>query len=113
MRYHQLLLAGPDDDRIFRILDGQEEVPKADVPDDAYQTSGESQASQMFLVKVPGYDKLEDIIFVPVIRVDHVLSNVPEISDPSQLYGDLDLFQEVSACTLWIGRLPSARAGER
>ncbi len=94
MRYRQLLQAGLDDDRILRILDGQEEAPKTDVPEDASQTSSESQASQMFLGKVPGCDKLEDLIFVPVIRVDHVLSNVPEISDPSQLCGDLDIFQE-------------------
>ncbi|PBK78591.1 hypothetical protein ARMSODRAFT_1078122 [Armillaria solidipes] len=45
---------GLDDDRILRILDGQEEAPETDVLDDSSQTSSESQASQMFLAKVPG-----------------------------------------------------------
>ncbi len=93
--HSKLLRTGLDDDRILRILDGQEEAPDTDVSDDASQTSTDSEASQMFLAKVPGCDKLEeDRIFVPVMRFDHVLSNVPEISDPSQLCGDLDLFQE-------------------
>ncbi|PBK92986.1 hypothetical protein ARMGADRAFT_143952 [Armillaria gallica] len=94
--HRELLRTGLDDDRILRILDGQEEVPDTDVPDDASQTSTDSQASQMFLATVPGCDKLEeDRIFVPVMRIDLVLTNVPEISDPSQLCGDLDLFQEI------------------
>ncbi|KAK0239702.1 hypothetical protein EDD85DRAFT_787950 [Armillaria nabsnona] len=94
--YSELLQTGLDDDRILRILDGQEEAPETDVLDDASQTSTDSQASQMFLAKVPGCDKLEeDRIFVPVMRFDLILSNVPEISDPSQLFGDLDLFQEI------------------
>ncbi len=93
--HRELLRTGLDDDRILRILDGQEEVPDTDVPDDASQTSTDSRASQMFLATVPGCDKLEeDCIFVPVMRINLVLSNVPEISDPSQLCGDLDLFQE-------------------
>ncbi|PBK92968.1 hypothetical protein ARMGADRAFT_1030429 [Armillaria gallica] len=65
---------GLDDDSILRILDGQEEATETDVPDDASRTSSESQASQMFFTKVPGCDKLEDLIFVPLIRVDRVLS---------------------------------------
>ncbi len=93
--YRELLRTGLDDDRILRILDGQEGVPDTDVSDDASQASTDSQASQMFLATVPGCDKpCEDRIFVPVMRIDLVLSNVPEISDPSQLCGDLDLFQE-------------------
>ncbi|PBK78935.1 hypothetical protein ARMSODRAFT_947541 [Armillaria solidipes] len=95
MRYRQLLQDGLDDDRILRILDGQEEAPETDVPDGSSQTSSESQASQVFLAKVPGCAKLEeDLILVPVMRVDHVLSNVPEISDRSQLCGELDIFRE-------------------
>ncbi|KAK0196708.1 hypothetical protein F5146DRAFT_1012601 [Armillaria mellea] len=94
--YRELLQAGLDDDRILRILDGQEEAPDADVPDNASQTSAYSEASQMFLAKVPGAGELEeDLIFVAVMRIDHVLSNVPEICDPSQLCGDLDLFQGI------------------
>ncbi|KAK0196659.1 hypothetical protein F5146DRAFT_12708 [Armillaria mellea] len=91
--YSKLLQIGLDDDRIMRILDGQEEAPDSDVPDDASQTS---EARQMFLAAVPGCDKLEeDEVFSPVMRFDHVLSNVPAISDPSQLVGDLDFFQEI------------------
>ncbi|KAK0441973.1 hypothetical protein EV421DRAFT_1952707 [Armillaria borealis] len=82
--YTQLLRTGLNDDRILRILDGQEEAPDTDIPDDASQTSTDS------------CDRLEeDRIFVLVMRFDHVLSNVPEISDPSQLFGDMDLFQEI------------------
>ncbi|KAK0497009.1 hypothetical protein EDD18DRAFT_1462651 [Armillaria luteobubalina] len=97
-RLYRDLLSRPglDDDRILRILDGQEEVPDTDVPDDVSQNSMDSQANQMFLAKVPGCDKLEeDYNFTPVMRIDLVLSNVAEISDPSQLIGDLDLFQEI------------------
>ncbi|PBK78601.1 hypothetical protein ARMSODRAFT_1030838 [Armillaria solidipes] len=94
--YSKLLQTGLDNDRILRILDGQEEAPDTDMLDDASQTSTDSQASQMFLATVPGCDKLkEDRIFVPVMSFDHVLSNIPEISDPSQLFKDMDLFQEI------------------
>ncbi|KAK0228931.1 hypothetical protein IW262DRAFT_651322 [Armillaria fumosa] len=97
-KLHRDLLSrtGLDDDRIMRILDGQEEVPDMDISDDASQTSMDSQASQMFLADVPGCDKLEeDCTFIPVMRFDHVLSNVPEICDLSQLRGDLDVFQVI------------------
>ncbi|KAK0441987.1 hypothetical protein EV421DRAFT_2036171 [Armillaria borealis] len=91
IRYRELLRAGLDDDRILRILDGQEDAPDTD---DASET--DSQICKTFLSKIPGSDKpQEDRIFMPVMRIDHVLSNVPEISDPSQLHGDVDLFQEI------------------
>ncbi|KAK0497012.1 hypothetical protein EDD18DRAFT_1164938 [Armillaria luteobubalina] len=71
-------------------------TPDTDISDDASQTSADSQASQMFLAEVPGCDNLEeDYTFIPVMRFDHVLSNAPEICDPSQLCGDLDVFQEI------------------
>ncbi|PBK93004.1 hypothetical protein ARMGADRAFT_1165303 [Armillaria gallica] len=90
-RYGELLRAGLDDDRILRILDGQEDAPDID---DASET--DSQICKTFLAKIPGSDKPEeDCAFVPVMRIDHVLSNVPEISDPSQLCGDVDLFQDI------------------
>ncbi|KAK0183657.1 hypothetical protein F5146DRAFT_151568 [Armillaria mellea] len=94
---HGELLSRPglDHDKILRILNGQEEVPDKDVPDDASQRSTNSQASQIFLAEVPGCDQLEeDYNFAPVMRIGLVLSDVPEICDPSQLCGDLDLFQE-------------------
>ncbi len=90
IRYRELLRAGLDDDRILRILDGQDDAPDTN---DASET--DSQNFKTFLAKTPGSDKPEeDRIFVPVLRIDHVLSNVSEISDPSQLHGDVDLFQE-------------------
>ncbi|KAG7448175.1 uncharacterized protein BT62DRAFT_930270 [Guyanagaster necrorhizus] len=94
IRYGQFLQAGLDDDHILRILDGQEDAPATDVPDDASET--DSLASQMFLAKQPGSDKVEhELCFMPVMHFDHILSNVPEIADPSQLCGDLLLFQEI------------------
>ncbi|PBK78602.1 hypothetical protein ARMSODRAFT_968693 [Armillaria solidipes] len=76
-RYGELRRAGLDDET-----------------DNASET--DSQICKTFFAKIPGSDKSkEDAIFVPVMRIDHVLSNVPEISDPSQLFGDLDLFQEI------------------
>ncbi|KAG7448163.1 uncharacterized protein BT62DRAFT_1074667 [Guyanagaster necrorhizus] len=94
VRYRQFLHAGLDDDQILRILDGQESAPATDVPDDASET--DSLASQMFLAKLPGSDNLEEeLCFVPIMRFDHVLSNVPGIAALSQLCGDLDLFQEI------------------
>ncbi|KAG7442175.1 uncharacterized protein BT62DRAFT_936268 [Guyanagaster necrorhizus] len=93
-RYEQLLRVGLDDDQILRVLDGQEDPLATDVPDEASET--DSLASPMLLAKVPSSDKLEyEPCFVPVMRIDHILSNVPEIADPSQLCGDLDLFQEI------------------
>ncbi|KAK0484042.1 hypothetical protein IW261DRAFT_1606100 [Armillaria novae-zelandiae] len=87
-RYGELLRAGLDDDRILRILDGQEDGPDTD---DSSET--DSQVCKTLLAKIPGIDTPEeDRSFVPVMRIDHVLSNVPEISDPSQLIGDVDLF---------------------
>ncbi|KAK0496993.1 hypothetical protein EDD18DRAFT_183185 [Armillaria luteobubalina] len=89
-RYGELLRAGLDDDRILRIIDGQEDGPDTD---DALET--DSQTCKMFMARIPGIDKLEEEwTFAPVLRIDHVLSNVPEISDPSQLHGDVDLFRE-------------------
>ncbi len=89
-RYGELLRAGLDDGRIMRIINGLEDTPETD---NASET--DSQTCKTFFAKIPGTDESEeDAIFVPVMRIDHVLSNVPEISDPSQLYGDVDLFQE-------------------
>ncbi|KAK0211040.1 hypothetical protein DFS33DRAFT_346910 [Desarmillaria ectypa] len=93
-RYDQLLRAGIDDDQALRILDGQQDAPDIDVPDDASET--DSHTCRTFMAKITGSDNPEeDDIFVPVLRIDHVLSNVPEISDPSRLHGDLNLFQEI------------------
>ncbi|KAK0463715.1 uncharacterized protein EV420DRAFT_1104445 [Desarmillaria tabescens] len=90
-RYRQLLRAGLDDARIQRILDGQEDAPDTD---DASEIDG--RTCKTFLAKVPEFDDPEeDGIFVPVMRINHILSNVPEISDPSQLCGDVDLFREI------------------
>ncbi len=91
-RYVELCRAGLDDDRIRRILDGQEDAPDTDDTSEA-----DSQICKTFLAKISGTDKPEeDCIFGPVMRIDHrdILENVPEISDPSQLHGDVDLFQE-------------------
>ncbi|KAK0497008.1 hypothetical protein EDD18DRAFT_1352862 [Armillaria luteobubalina] len=89
--YVELLQAGLDDDRILRILDGQEDGPDTD---DSSET--DSQVCKTLLAKIPGIDKPEeDTGFVPVMRIDHVLSNVSEISDPSQLHGDVDLFLSI------------------
>ncbi|KAK0441937.1 hypothetical protein EV421DRAFT_2036136 [Armillaria borealis] len=94
IRYGRLLRAGVDDDQALRILDGQQDTPEIDFPDDMSET--DSQTCKTFLAKIPGSDKPEeDATFVPVMRIDHVLSNVPEISDPAQLCGDLELFQEI------------------
>ncbi|KAK0463761.1 uncharacterized protein EV420DRAFT_1729216 [Desarmillaria tabescens] len=93
-RYRDLLQAGVDDDRALQITDGHEDAPDTDVPDNASDIDG--LASQMFMVKIPGSSELEEeLIFMPVMRVDPILANVPEIGDPSQLFGDLDLFQEI------------------
>lgn len=93
-RYDQLLQAGVDDDQALRILDGQEDPPVIDVADDRSET--DSHTCKTFMAKTPGSDDPEeDDTFMPVLRIDHVLSNVPEISDPSQLHGDLALFQEI------------------
>ncbi|KAK0474282.1 hypothetical protein IW261DRAFT_1610687 [Armillaria novae-zelandiae] len=87
-RYGELLRAGLDDDRISRVIDGQEDGPGTD---DTSET--DSQVCKTLLAKIPGIDKPEeDCGFVPVMRIDHVLSNVPEISDPSELHGDLNVF---------------------
>ncbi|KAK0463760.1 uncharacterized protein EV420DRAFT_1761013 [Desarmillaria tabescens] len=94
MRYGRLLRAGVDDDQALRILGGQQDAPDVDIPDDASET--DSQICKTFLAKIPGFENPEeDGTFVPVLRVEHVLSNIPGISDPSQLYGDLELFQEI------------------
>ncbi|KAK0484043.1 hypothetical protein IW261DRAFT_995914 [Armillaria novae-zelandiae] len=86
--YVKLLRAGLDDDTILRILDGQEDAPDTD---DSSET--DSQVCKTLLAKMPGIDEPEEeCSFVPVMRIDHVLSNVPEISDPSQLHGDVDIF---------------------
>ncbi|KAK0463714.1 uncharacterized protein EV420DRAFT_1104434 [Desarmillaria tabescens] len=81
--YCQLLQDGLSDDRILRILSGQEGAPDTDIPDDASQTStksdARSEASQIFLAKVPGTDKLEeDRIFDPVMHINHVLLNLSQ-----------------------------------
>ncbi|KAK0484071.1 hypothetical protein IW261DRAFT_1466542 [Armillaria novae-zelandiae] len=90
-RYIELLRAGLDDDRILRIIDGREDGPDTD-----YASETDSQICKTLLAKIPGSDKPEeDSGFVPILRIDHVLSNVSEISDPSQLHGDVDLFQEI------------------
>ncbi|KAK0183885.1 hypothetical protein F5146DRAFT_1229140 [Armillaria mellea] len=90
-RYVDLLRAELDDDRILRILDGREDAPDRDNTSET-----DSQICKTFLAKIPGIDKPEeDCSIVPVLRIDHVLLNVPEISDPSQLHGDVDLFQGI------------------
>ncbi|PBK92960.1 hypothetical protein ARMGADRAFT_1063156 [Armillaria gallica] len=91
IRYDRLLRARVDDEQALRILDGQQDAPEIDLPDET-----DSQTCKTFLAKIPCSDNPEeDAIFVPVMRIDHVLSNVPEISDLTQLCGDLDLFQEI------------------
>ncbi len=94
MRYRQLLQAGLDDDRILQILDGQEEAPKTDVPEDASQTSSESQPARCFSARCRAVInwKISSscLLYVSITSCP----NVPEISDPSQLCGDLDIFQE-------------------
>ncbi|KAK0441938.1 hypothetical protein EV421DRAFT_1810832 [Armillaria borealis] len=83
-RYYRLLQSG------LRILDGQE-----DAPDTGNTSETDSQSCHMFFANIPGSEvPEEDRIFMPVLRIDHVLSNVPEISDPSQLWEDRDLFAE-------------------
>ncbi|KAK0228977.1 hypothetical protein IW262DRAFT_1354084 [Armillaria fumosa] len=90
-RYGKLLRAGLDDDRILQILDGQEDGPDTD---DSSET--DSKICKTLLAKIPGMDKPEeDYGFVLVIRIDHVLSNVPEVCDLSQLHGDVDLFLSI------------------
>ncbi|KAK0441959.1 hypothetical protein EV421DRAFT_1811056 [Armillaria borealis] len=74
--------------RIMRILNSVEDAPGTD---NASET--DSQIYETFFAKIPGPDKFEeDAICVPVMRIDHLLSNV---LDPSQLCGDLDLFKEI------------------
>ncbi|KAK0211125.1 hypothetical protein DFS33DRAFT_352793 [Desarmillaria ectypa] len=87
--YHRLLRSGLDEDQILRILDGEETAPDTD---DVSET--DSQTCRTFLANIPGLEEPEDDIFIPVLRIDHVLSNVPEISDPSQLWEDHDLFEQ-------------------
>ncbi|KAK0196674.1 hypothetical protein F5146DRAFT_1012477 [Armillaria mellea] len=88
----KLLRAGVDEHRVFRILNGIEERPDicTDPPDDT------SETCKTFLAKIPGIDDLEaDDGFIPVLRIDHILTNVPEISNPLQLWEDRDLFRGV------------------
>ncbi|KAG7448149.1 uncharacterized protein BT62DRAFT_1074655, partial [Guyanagaster necrorhizus] len=87
-RYHQLLRSGLDDDQVLRILDGQEDAPDTD-----NRSETDSQTGQTFLANMPGCDEPEDDIFMPVLRIEYVLSNVLEVFDPSQLWEDRDLFQ--------------------
>ncbi|KAK0463724.1 uncharacterized protein EV420DRAFT_1104745 [Desarmillaria tabescens] len=90
LRYNRLLQSGLDEDRVLRILDGQEPAPDTD---DTSET--DNQPCQSFLANIPGSEEpKDDDMFMPVLRIDHVLSNVPEISDPSQLWEDRDLFEE-------------------
>ncbi|PBK78564.1 hypothetical protein ARMSODRAFT_1078099 [Armillaria solidipes] len=87
LSYH----SGLDEDHVLRILDGQE-----DVPETGNTSETDSQNCHMFFANIPGSEEPEeDRTFMPVLRIDHVLSNVPEISDPSQLWEDRDLFAEI------------------
>ncbi len=89
-RYYRLLQSGLDEDQVLRIMDGQE-----DAPDTGDASETDSQSCHMFFANIPGSEEAEeDRIFLPIFRIDHVLSNVPEISDPSQLWEDRDLFAE-------------------
>ncbi|KAK0463693.1 uncharacterized protein EV420DRAFT_1745229 [Desarmillaria tabescens] len=90
--FYHLLRAGVNEDRILRILDGIEQCPDIcmDPPDDT------SETCRTFLARIPGIDELEaDNGFIPVLRIDHILTNVPEISDPSDLWEDRSLFRRV------------------
>lgn len=90
-RYYRLLQSGLDEDQVLRIMDGQE-----DAPDTGDASETDSQSCHMFFANIPGSEEPEeDRTFLPVLRIDHVLSNVPEISDPSQLWEDRDLFAEI------------------
>ncbi len=86
----KLLRAGVDEYRALRILNGMEERPDIcmDPSDDT------SETCKTFLANIPGIEDLEaDDGFTPVLRIDHILTNVPEISNPLQLWEDRDLFQ--------------------
>ncbi|KAK0440983.1 hypothetical protein EV421DRAFT_1813354 [Armillaria borealis] len=88
----KFLRAGVDEYRALRILNGIEERPDIcmDPPDDT------SDTCKTFLAKIPGIEDLEaDDGFTPVLRIDHVLTNVPEISNPLELWEDRDLFRRV------------------
>ncbi|KAK0211146.1 hypothetical protein DFS33DRAFT_1297743 [Desarmillaria ectypa] len=90
--HYKLLRAGVDEDRVFRILDGIEQRPDLcmDAPDDT------SETCKTFLAKIPGIEELEaDNGFIPVLCIDHVLTNAPEISNPLQLWEDRDIFWRV------------------
>ncbi|KAK0196764.1 hypothetical protein F5146DRAFT_1217759 [Armillaria mellea] len=90
-RYYRLLQSGLDEDQVLRIMDGQE-----DVPDTGHAPETDTQSCHMFFANIPGCEELEeDRTFLPVLRIDSVLSNVREISDPSQLWEDRDLFAEI------------------
>ncbi|KAK0463762.1 uncharacterized protein EV420DRAFT_1638683 [Desarmillaria tabescens] len=90
-RYYRLLQSGLDEVQVLRILDGQEDAP------DTVDLSGrpDDEPYQTFLANIPGSEEPEDDIFMPVLCIKHVLSNVTEISDPSQLREDRDLFQAI------------------
>ncbi|KAK0211130.1 hypothetical protein DFS33DRAFT_352957 [Desarmillaria ectypa] len=90
-RYSQLLHIGINDvDQIVRILDREEEGP-----DDASETW--SIICKTFLVKIPGFEEPEeeDDIFMPLLRIDHILSNVPEISGPLELWKTVIFFEGI------------------
>ncbi|KAG7448162.1 uncharacterized protein BT62DRAFT_1003951 [Guyanagaster necrorhizus] len=69
--YSRLVRSGLDDDQVLRILDGQEDAPDTD---DRPET--DSQTRQTFLTNIPGRDEPKDDIFMPVLRIDPVLSNI-------------------------------------
>ncbi len=57
IRYRELLRTGLDDDRILRILDGQEDAPDTD---DVSET--DSQICKTFLAKIPDLISLKKIV---------------------------------------------------
>lgn len=90
--FYRLLRDGIGEDRVLRILDGTEERPDIciDTSDDP------SETCTTFLAKIPGKEDLEaDDGFTPVLRIDHNLTNVPEIYNPSELWEDRDLFRRI------------------
>ncbi|KAK0211051.1 hypothetical protein DFS33DRAFT_347732 [Desarmillaria ectypa] len=57
-------------DQALRILDGQQDAPDIDIPDDASEI--DSHTCKTFITKIPGSDNPEDDIFVAVLRIDHI-----------------------------------------
>lgn len=90
--YYKLLRTGLDDDTAFRVINGEEEGPDVDAANDSSETN--SIICKTFFAKIPGIEEPErDDEFMLVFRIDHILSNVPEVCNPLQLWEDRDLFR--------------------